>query len=148
MVWTYSGVRPLYDDGASSAQEATRDYVLDLEAPDGQAPLLSVFGGKITTYRRLAEARPGDASSRISHSRSAAGPALLPLPGGDFPYDGVGQLVEALRRDFPFLTAEHASRLVRAYGTRARDGARRRAAYRGSGPQFRRRPDRSRGTST
>ena len=56
VVWTYSGVRPLYDDGASSAQEATRDYVLVLDAPEAAAPLLSVFGGKITTYRRLAEA--------------------------------------------------------------------------------------------
>ena len=55
VVWTYSGVRSLYDDGASKAQEATRDYVLTLDAPDGAAPLLSVFGGKITTYRRLAE---------------------------------------------------------------------------------------------
>src|SRR5439155_3276598 len=54
--WTYSGIRPLYDDGASKAQEATRDYVLKLDAPDNQAPLLSVFGGKITTFRRLAEA--------------------------------------------------------------------------------------------
>jgi glycerol-3-phosphate dehydrogenase len=54
VVWTYSGVRPLYDDGASSATAATRDYVLSLE--DGGAPLLNVFGGKITTYRRLAEA--------------------------------------------------------------------------------------------
>jgi glycerol-3-phosphate dehydrogenase len=56
IVWTYSGLRPLYDDGANKAQEATRDYVLKLEAPEGAAPLLSVFGGKITTYRKLAEA--------------------------------------------------------------------------------------------
>ena len=54
VVWTYAGVRPLYDDGASEAKAATRDYVLELDAPGG-APLLSVFGGKITTYRRLAE---------------------------------------------------------------------------------------------
>jgi len=53
--WAYSGIRPLYDDGASKAQEATRDYVLKLDKPDGQAPLLSVFGGKITTARKLAE---------------------------------------------------------------------------------------------
>lgn len=55
VVWTYSGVRPLYDDGASKAQEATRDYVLKADAPHGQAPLLNIFGGKITTYRRLSE---------------------------------------------------------------------------------------------
>ena len=54
IVWTYSGVRPLYDDGASKAQEATRDYVLKADSTGG-APLVNVFGGKITTYRRLAE---------------------------------------------------------------------------------------------
>ena len=54
VVWTYSGVRPLYDDGASEAKAATRDYVFELDTPGG-APLLSIYGGKITTYRRLAE---------------------------------------------------------------------------------------------
>ncbi len=53
IVWTYSGVRPLYDDGASKAQEATRDYVLKEDAPDGLAPLINVFGGKLTTARKL-----------------------------------------------------------------------------------------------
>jgi glycerol-3-phosphate dehydrogenase len=52
---SFSGVRPLYDDGAKNASAAKRDYVLDLDAPEGSAPLLSVFGGKITTYRLLAE---------------------------------------------------------------------------------------------
>ena len=56
MVWTYSGVRPLFDDGASDAKSASRDYVLELDAAEGAAPLLSIIGGKITTYRRLAEA--------------------------------------------------------------------------------------------
>ena len=55
MVWTYSGVRPLFDDGSSNASAVTRDYVFELDAPDGQAPVLSVFGGKITTFRKLAE---------------------------------------------------------------------------------------------
>ncbi|MFP3700616.1 glycerol-3-phosphate dehydrogenase, partial [Burkholderia sp. SIMBA_013] len=55
IVWTYSGVRPLFDDGASKAQEATRDYVLKTEGAEGEAPLLNIFGGKLTTYRRLAE---------------------------------------------------------------------------------------------
>src|SRR5947209_16142207 len=54
VVWTYSGVRPLYDDGASEAKAATRDYVFELDTPGG-VPLLSIYGGKITTYRRLAE---------------------------------------------------------------------------------------------
>ena len=55
VVWTYSGVRPLYDDGSSEAQMATRDYVLDLDTGDGGPPVVNVFGGKITTFRRLAE---------------------------------------------------------------------------------------------
>jgi glycerol-3-phosphate dehydrogenase len=85
IVWTYSGLRPLYDDGAGKAQEATRDYVLKLDAPAGQAPLLSVFGGKITTYRKLAEAAL--AELRLRPER-AGWTARTPLPGGDFAPDG------------------------------------------------------------
>ena len=83
MVWTYSGVRPLYDDGAKSATAATRDYVLSLDA--SAAPLLNVFGGKITTYRRLAEAAlaklaPALAPPRgaLDGARAAAGRRLPP----------------------------------------------------------------------
>ncbi|MDF0600186.1 glycerol-3-phosphate dehydrogenase [Psychromarinibacter sp. C21-152] len=118
IVWTYSGVRPLYDDGASSATAATRDYTLKVET-DGGAPVLNVFGGKITTYRRLAESalrRIGD------HLPVSRGPwtAGVPLPGGDFPVDGVADLMAGLRRDYPFLSHDWALRLVRAYGTEAR----------------------------
>ena len=116
IVWTYSGVRPLYDDGASSATAATRDYVLALDS-DGP-PLLNVFGGKITTYRRLAETaleRLGPVLPRTA----PAWTARVPLPGGDFPWDGAPLLVERLRRTYPFLTARWALRLVRAYGTEA-----------------------------
>ncbi len=119
IVWTYSGVRPLYDDGASSATAATRDYVLKLDDKGGAA-LLNVFGGKITTYRRLAEG----AVEKIAPFLPAAGTAWTrnaPLPGGDFPVDGVGALVADLRRAHPFLTAPWALRLVRAYGTEAQD---------------------------
>ena len=117
IVWTYSGVRPLYDDGASSAQEATRDYVLNLEAPDQQAPLLTIFGGKITTYRRLAE----EVLSRLSHHLPVgkSWTSTAALPGGDFPLDGTAELIAGIRRNYPFLSGEHAHRLVRAYGTRA-----------------------------
>ena len=116
IVWTYSGVRPLYDDGATSATAATRDYVLKLER-DGGAPLLNVFGGKITTYRRLAEG----AMARLGEAMTVGDPwtARAPLPGGDFPVDGVEALVEALRDAHPFLTERWALRLVRAYGTDA-----------------------------
>jgi glycerol-3-phosphate dehydrogenase len=118
IAWTYSGVRPLYDDGASKAQEATRDYVLELEAPPASAPLLSVFGGKITTYRKLAEA----ALEKLASHLTIAAPwtANAALPGGDFSWDGAEALARALRRDFPFLGDTQALRLVRAYGTRAR----------------------------
>jgi len=116
VVWTYSGVRPLYDDGAKSATAATRDYVLELDA--GGPPLLNVFGGKITTYRRLAEA----ALARIATALPLPGGPWtkgVPLPGGDFPVDGVAELVEGLRARHPFLTPSWALRLVRAYGTEA-----------------------------
>ncbi|MGB1209688.1 MAG: FAD-dependent oxidoreductase, partial [Paracoccaceae bacterium] len=112
VVWTYSGVRPLYDDGASSATAATRDYVLDLDR--NGAPLLSVFGGKITTYRKLAQ----QALAKLELGKDWT--AEVPLPGGDFPVDGVRDLVEGLLRDYPFLTQKWAARLVRAYGTEAR----------------------------
>jgi glycerol-3-phosphate dehydrogenase len=78
--------------------------------------LLTVYGGKITTHRRLAE----DALARLAHffTRSRPWTAAQPLPGGDFVYDGVDTLVERTQRNWRFLTAEHARRLVRAYGTR------------------------------
>ena len=117
VVWTYSGVRPLYDDGAKSATAATRDYVLKVDDAGG-APVLNVFGGKITTYRRLAES----ALERIvPHFPQARGPwtAGVPLPGGDFPVDGVGALIAALRAAHPYLTEGWARRLIRAYGTEA-----------------------------
>ena len=116
VVWQYSGVRPLYDDGASSAQEATRDYVLTLDEPDGGAPLLNVFGGKITTYRRLAESvleKLGDALP--------AGPAWTHnshLPGGDFAWDGFDALLYASWARARFVPRDTMRRWVRAYGTR------------------------------
>lgn len=117
VVWTYAGVRPLYDDGASRAQEATRDYVLALDAPAGAPPLLSVFGGKITTYRRLAEA----ALARLAPHLSMRGAwtATAALPGGDFPHDGAPALAERLVGAHPWLSAATARRLVRQFGTDA-----------------------------
>ena len=116
IVWTYSGVRPLYDDGAKSATAATRDYVLSRD--DDGPVLLNVFGGKITTYRRLAEA----AMARLAPSFPQMGAdwtAGAPLPGGDFPVDGAEALIGRLRADYGFLDARWATRLVRAYGTEA-----------------------------
>lgn len=117
IVWRYSGVRPLYDDGAKSATAATRDYVLSLDT-DGPA-LLNVFGGKITTYRRLAESALEKLTPHLPKA-SGAWTAGAPLPGGDFAVDGVEALVEGLRADYPFLDDRWARRLIRAYGVDAR----------------------------
>jgi glycerol-3-phosphate dehydrogenase len=123
VVWTYSGVRPLYDDGASKAQEATRDYVLTLDAPEGAAPLLSVFGGKITTYRRLSEAVLEKLGKYLANAtkQSAGWTGKAKLPGGDFPVLDFDKLVADLRAQYAFLSQENARRLARSYGTRSRD---------------------------
>ena len=111
-------MRPLYDDGAKSATAATRDYVLKLESGAGRAPLLNVFGGKITTYRRLAEAALEKLAARIPEI-GAAWTAGVAMPGGDFPVGGDGALTARLRGRYPFLDAAWARRLVRLYGTEA-----------------------------
>jgi glycerol-3-phosphate dehydrogenase len=116
LVWSFAGVRSLYDDGANKPEDVTRDYVLALDEVYGEAPLLTIYGGKITTYRRLAEA----AMQRIGIFFGALPPwtAGSTLPGGDFPVNGFYALVaEAIGR-WPFLDEPHARRLVRAYGRR------------------------------
>jgi glycerol-3-phosphate dehydrogenase len=120
VLWSYSGVRPLYDDGASEAQEATRDYVLKLDAAEQSPALLSIFGGKITTYRRLAEAALAILSRHLPPARRPAGwTSQEPLPGGEFPTDGFDTLVSQTAAHYPFLARDTVRRLVRAYGTRA-----------------------------
>ena len=122
VVWAFSGVRPLYDDGASEAKAATREYVFELDAAGATAPLLSIFGGKITTYRRLAEAALDKLAPllRAPPGGMAKGwTARMPLPGGDMAVDGLPALASGLLARFPFLTAPHAVRLARSYGTRA-----------------------------
>ncbi|MES0825354.1 glycerol-3-phosphate dehydrogenase [Ruegeria sp. SCP11] len=118
IVWAYSGVRPLYDDGASSATAATRDYTLKVDAQGG-APVLNVFGGKITTYRRLAESALEKVAEHFP-DLPGSWTAGVALPGGDFPVDGVQDLVAGLESDYVFLDQAWAKRLVRAYGTEAR----------------------------
>ncbi|WP_416362528.1 glycerol-3-phosphate dehydrogenase [Phyllobacterium sp. 0TCS1.6A] len=119
VVWTYSGVRPLYDDGASKAQEATRDYVLKADGPEGMAPLLNIFGGKITTFRRLAEHMLEKIEERLG-KRGDPWTARGTLPGGDFAVDGFDSELRRLMGDYPFLDQRHAWRLLRLYGTKAR----------------------------
>ncbi len=119
VVWTYSGVRPLYDDGASKAQEATRDYVLTVDT--AAAPVISAFGGKITTYRRLAEAALAKLEPLLparTDGRALRGPwtADAPLPGGRLPAGGVEALVQSLALSHPVLDERTRRRLARAYG--------------------------------
>jgi glycerol-3-phosphate dehydrogenase len=119
VAWSYAGVRPLFDDNADSASAVTRDYVLEVEAPEGQAPVLSVFGGKITTYRRLAD----QAMDRLAEFFPEAGPSWTRgavLPGGDLPDLDRAAFARVLCVEFPFLPGDLASRLARSYGTRAR----------------------------
>ncbi len=118
IVWTYSAVRPLFDDGASSAQEATRDYVLKLENADAQAPLLNVFGGKLTTYRRLAEHALEKVAEAIG-DKGKPWTAKSSLPGGDFAATGYEAEVKKLSAKYSFLSERQARRLVRLYGTKA-----------------------------
>jgi glycerol-3-phosphate dehydrogenase len=115
-VWSFAGVRALYDDGAGKPEDVTRDYVLTLDTASREAPLLTIYGGKITTHRKLAEAAMG----RIGHFFSARPrwTADTPLPGGEFPpEDFYGVVASAIAR-WPFLSEPHAKRLVRAYGRR------------------------------
>ncbi len=115
IVWTYSGVRPLYDDGASSATAATREYVLSVDNSTG-GPVLNIFGGKITTYRKLAEAaieKINDAMGRDTKEWTVR----VPLPGGEFPVADAEKLRGALQKSLPFFDAKTTDRLFRQYGT-------------------------------
>ncbi|MGD9922530.1 MAG: glycerol-3-phosphate dehydrogenase C-terminal domain-containing protein [Pseudorhodoplanes sp.] len=118
-MYAFAGVRALYDDGSKRPEDVTRDYHLAFDKGFGQAPLLSVYGGKITTYRRLAEAAMKLFGNVFAPNRPWT--ARVPLPGGNFPYNGVDAQVAQARRSWPFLEEKHAVRLVRAYGTRIGD---------------------------
>jgi glycerol-3-phosphate dehydrogenase len=116
-VWSYSGVRPLYDDGGASASTVTRDYVFDLDAPKGQPPLLSVFGGKLTTYRKLSE----HAMSELKHPLRFDGrdwTRTSVLPGGDFERADFDAFSTQQIARYSFAPSKWVRRLCRAYGTR------------------------------
>jgi glycerol-3-phosphate dehydrogenase len=119
VVWSYAGVRPLLDDGSGRPEAATRGYRLDLSERDEGAPLLSVYGGKITTYRHLAEEAVDRLAERLPALAGAAWTTTKPLPGGDFAIDGGPALQAELRQSYPFLSKVEAERITRAYGTRA-----------------------------
>ena len=117
VVWTYAGVRPLYDDARKNASAVTRDYVLHLDAPPGGAPLLTVYGGKITTFRRLAEHAleqllPALGSTARAWTRSA------PLPGGDIPDADFDGFHAEMSKRYAWIPPDMLGRLLRAYGTR------------------------------
>ncbi len=114
-VWSYSGVRPLYDDKSANNSTVTRDYVFELDAPDGQAPILSIFGGKITTYRKLAE----HALAKLGGLGGDAWTAGAHLPGGDLGGADFETFVSALVQSYPDLPPDAILRLARAYGSDA-----------------------------
>ncbi len=121
VTWAFAGVRALYDDGKSSASETTREYLLALDHADGRAPLTTVYGGKITTYRRLAESVLAKLAPFFPDARvRTPWTAKSALPGGDFAPGGDDALVSETRRAWPFLAPAHARRLVAAYGTRVK----------------------------
>jgi glycerol-3-phosphate dehydrogenase len=129
VVWAFAGVRSLYDDGSRKAQDVTRDYVLALDTGFRTAPLLNIYGGKITTYRRLAEAALAKLADLFV--LKPAWTAGAPLPGGDLAGESIETFAERFKREQPFLPDALADRLVHAYGTRACDvlaGARSRDA--------------------
>ncbi len=118
-VWTYAGVRPLYDDGTADPSAVSRDYTLRLDADGGVAPVLSVFGGKITTYRRLAE-QALDQLAPWFPGRRAAWTATTPLAGGDLPVKGLGPFADIqMQRDFPWMPEKLRRGLARRHGTNA-----------------------------
>ncbi len=121
VVWTYSGVRPLIEDGSGKPEAATRGYTFEIDG-DGQhaPPILSVFGGKITTFRHLAAAAVDAMGALVPALKGKDWTATQPLPGGEFAVDGLDALIGELARDYPFLSADTCDRIGRAYGTDAR----------------------------
>lgn len=119
VVWTYSGVRPLIDDGSGKPEAATRGYSFELDGGPGEAPLLSIFGGKITTYRHLAT----EAMERLALLCPVLdGPdwtSRAPLPGGNFGLREAPAKAAELTAQYPYLSPDQAARLIRLYGTRA-----------------------------
>jgi glycerol-3-phosphate dehydrogenase len=120
VVWSYAGVRSLHDDGRASAQETTRDFVLELDGKPGEPPLLSIVGGKITTYRRVAEEALRRLVPALSRRAGRAWTRGAPLPGGDFACGDRDRLARDLAAAVPALGAATSDRLVRTYGTMAR----------------------------
>lgn len=118
VVWTYAGVRPLYDDASENVSAITRDYELDLDAGGGDAPLLSVLGGKMTIYRKLAEHALAKLLPVLGITKPAW-TATAPLPGGDIAGADFDTFLAGLKQSRPWLPAPLARHYARQYGTRA-----------------------------
>lgn len=114
----FSGIRPLFDDGKSDAKAATRDYVIKIEDDNRRAPLLSIYGGKITTYRKLSEAVLKKLQVYFPHMGEVWTEHAV-LPGGDFHPNAFMDQVNHLRHSCTILNEKHATRLIRYYGTKA-----------------------------
>ena len=117
VLFAYSGVRPLFDDGADEAQETSRDYVLKLEGGMPQTPpLLTVYGGKITIYRELSEEALAKLSPHL-HNAKEAWTASEPLPGGRMA-DGIDEFKKMIELSYPWVPSELLNRWTHSYGTR------------------------------
>jgi glycerol-3-phosphate dehydrogenase len=119
VVWSFSGVRPLVEDGSGRPEAATRGYRIDLDLEEG-APLLTIYGGKITSYRHVAEEAVDALARHVPALTGKHWTAKAALPGGDFPVTGASALVAEYRLAHPFLSAATVQRIARAYGTDAR----------------------------
>jgi len=113
---TYSGVRPLCNDESDNPSAVTRDYTLALSAGEGQAPLLSVFGGKLTTYRKLAESAMAELKPFFTQMR-ASWTAAAPLPGGE-DMTTAQALTDAILAQYGWLPVDIAKRWAVTYGSR------------------------------
>ncbi|MBW8295975.1 glycerol-3-phosphate dehydrogenase [Sphingopyxis sp.] len=119
VVWTYSGVRPLIEDGSGRPEAATRGYRIDLDMEEG-APLLTIYGGKITSYRHVSEAAVDELVDHVPALAGKRWTGKSALPGGDFSTNGAAALKAEIKLEHPFLTAATVDRIVKAYGTDAR----------------------------
>ncbi|WP_423064142.1 glycerol-3-phosphate dehydrogenase [Candidiatus Paracoxiella cheracis] len=114
--WSYAGVRSLYDDKAKKASQITRKYHLDVNEENGRSPIISIFGGKITTYRSLSE-HVMSLLKKYFPNMGKPWTAHSPLPGSDLKGDNVNQFFETLKQEYPWVPIEMLSRYAESYGT-------------------------------
>lgn len=130
IVWSYAGIRPLVEDGSGRPEAATRGYRFEVNDGGGDAPILSIFGGKITTYRHLAESALAELVPWLPQLRAPSWTGKAALPGGGDGIDGTAAAKAALAAHYPWLAAVEVERIYHIYGTLAEDwlgGARARA---------------------